>query len=421
MSRRSRIHSLHDMESKKQQQQQGDEQRAKTHRSLPQREMLVASLTMLDQADHAAALLYRIYQEFFPIIQRRCYAVRSVSELCCCGDGLDHLQQRNQHHSFRRRITRRKQADNILGYNLTTSQQGGSYSSHTIHLRLRRADNHNIFFSYEDIAGTMSHELAHCEVSAHNATFYKLMNEIQEQHAVFITKGIVADTAGFPMNSTQAHVLGGNRTLGKNNSAASAALARQRNRPQWMPQGPQKLGGASKALHAFITLGEAAGNAAEKRRRADELWCMPCEVEPPMLEWWSDEVPPRDTDNAVKNIPTTQKGKDKERKLSARTSPTSPIYIDLTLDEEMRPLKRPLLSLPVNHCSHCTFINTIQALACTLCGQELQCSIRVVQQMVRNDAIDACQELEVKRSNADFGFNIYGNKKQVSSQRKNLT
>ena len=410
MSRRSRIHSLHNVQQQ-QQQQQRDELNEKAHRTLPRQEMLVASIPMLDQADHASALLQRIYREFFPIIQQRGYAVKSVSELCCCGDGLDHLQQRTNQRPKRKCFTRRKQADNILGYNQTTSQHRGAHRSHTIHLRLRRADNHNLFFSYDDIAGTMSHELAHCEVSLHNATFYKLMDDIQEQHAVLITKVIVANTAGFPINSTQAHVLGGNRTLGKTATAvATAALARQRNRPQWMPQGPQKLGGASKALHAFITPGEAAGNAAEERRRADELWCMPCEVDPAILELGSDEVPETDIDNVVKKKQTTQKGIDDKRKMPVRTSPTTPMCIDLTLDEKIQPSKRPFESMPLNHCSHCTFINTTQALACTVCGQELQCSIRVVQQMVRNNAIDACQELEVKRSKPDFGFNIYGNK-----------
>jgi len=44
----------------------------------------------LPQADLAAAMLQRLAQEFMPILRERGYNVRSVSEFCCCGDGLDY-------------------------------------------------------------------------------------------------------------------------------------------------------------------------------------------------------------------------------------------------------------------------------------------------------------------------------------------
>ena len=136
--------------------------------------------------------------------------------------------------------------------------------------------------SYEDVAGTMAHELAHCVHGPHNASFYKLMDEILDQHAVLMARGIVAtDSGGFPMhNSDQAYVLGGigGGAIGigtnKGTSAAAAAHARSQKKSRWMPQGPQKLGGA--LIIKGMKPGEAAAAAAAARRLADEKWCLPC-------------------------------------------------------------------------------------------------------------------------------------------------
>lgn len=114
--------------------------------------------------------LKRIHQEFLPIIRRRKFNVKSISELCCCGDGLDHRPKRG------RKL--RKMSNNVLGYNMT--RWHGRSKTHTIHLRLRNPNNHNQLFAWEDVAGTMAHELSHCVHGPHNAAFYKLMEEILE-------------------------------------------------------------------------------------------------------------------------------------------------------------------------------------------------------------------------------------------------
>jgi DNA-dependent metalloprotease WSS1 len=413
MSRR--IHSLHELD------------RVEGHDAfIPSKNQVATAMTMamahmpsLSQADHAASLLQRIHREFFPIVQRRGYSVLSVSEMCCCGDGLDAAAGG--------RKKRRPQPHNILGYNQT---RFGRTNTHTIHLRLRQPTNHRVFYDYDDIAGTMSHELAHCEVSPHSAKFYRLMDEIQEQHAVFMVRGIVADRAGFPMNSAQSHTLGGGRS---NGSAAAAALARQRTRAPWMPQGPQPLGGASKPLLKFMTPGEAAGNAAEERRRADEVWCMPCEPEIIELSDDENEIGKRlvavtklrgDGSNKKDLEEKVNQDNDDDRKMPARKSQTSPI--DLTLDDDehhLPPPKQPRLAFPLqhHHCPLCTFINAPLALSCAICANELVSSTGAIQQLVRNDAIETCKAAEVEKSKAQFGFNIYGNDHQVSNQMKHLT
>ena len=124
--------------------------------------------------------LKRIHQEFLPIIQRRKFNVKSISELCCCGDGLDHRPKRG------RKI--RKISNNVLGYNMT--RWHGRSKAHTIHLRLRNPKNHNQLFAWEDVAGTMAHELSHCVHGPHNEAFYKLMEEILEGKKLW-NKGVL--------------------------------------------------------------------------------------------------------------------------------------------------------------------------------------------------------------------------------------
>jgi hypothetical protein len=85
----------------------------------------------LPHSDVCEATLKRIQQEFGPIVKLRGYRVLSVSEMCCCGDGLDHAGSR------RRKL--RKQSANVWGYNMT---RFGRPKTHTIHLRLRDPRDH---------------------------------------------------------------------------------------------------------------------------------------------------------------------------------------------------------------------------------------------------------------------------------------
>jgi hypothetical protein len=185
-----------------------------------------------------------------------------------------------------------------------------------------------------------------------------------------------------------------------------------------------------------MTPGEAAGNAAEERRRADEVWCMPCE--PQIIELSDDD----DDDEISNKINSNSNGKHLEEKLNqdnddhrkkpARKRATSPIDLT-TLDDDYHhspppptTTTKPRLSFPPllhqhHHCSRCTFINIPLALSCAVCAKELVSSTGVIQQLVRNDAIETCKATEVEKSKAEFGFNIYGNDKQASNQMNHLT
>jgi len=220
----------------------------------------------------ASVILRRIHHEFKEIIERRKWNVRSITEMCCCGDGKDHMNTSQQH--YRRRDRKSKiMPTNVLGYNLTAS----SYSkTHEIHLRLRHPHTHELL-DYESIAGTMCHELAHCVRGPHDAQFYKTMNEIEEQHAVYLAKGVVLDKDGFPLGSIDAHVLGGGRsTAGASTSskAAAAAESRRKKNTNGLSTQGYVLGGKKQSMPKNPR--EAARIAAE-RRLLDSQFCLPCD------------------------------------------------------------------------------------------------------------------------------------------------
>ena len=250
----------------------------------------IQHIPSLPDSNKANQLLRRIHSEFETLIQKRGYNVTSITELCCCGDGLEHMigcsGKRKRFSSGRRK----KMPDNVLGYNLTWGRQ-----RHRIHLRLRNPHTHD-FYPYEDIAGTMCHELAHCERSPHDAKFYKIMEEIMEQHSIYLAKGLVVDSGGFPINSKFAYVLGGGRGKWKKfgrNAAGEAALQRQK-RSRLM-NGANLLGSEGKTSLSHLSPREAARIAAERRIKErgenDDLFCLPCKEIIEILE----ESPP-DTD-----------------------------------------------------------------------------------------------------------------------------
>lgn len=162
----------------------------------------------------------------------------------------------------------------------------------------------------------MCHELAHCEVGPHNARFYKAMEEIEGQYAVFLARGVVVDEGGFPMEGS-GNVLGGG--TGKRSEkghgggydarrrAMEAAEARRGNN-----HGFGLTSSSSSALErtgGYVLGGttskwpfdpkEAARIAAE-RRRLDSQYCLPCnEVIEILWEETSDEECHVENDDGV--------------------------------------------------------------------------------------------------------------------------
>jgi hypothetical protein len=216
--------------------------------SFPFRVCVIPSLS--NASTKAKELLHRVVQEFLPIITRRQYNILSISEMCCCNDGLDfddnesepnNNSTNSRQHKRSNKRKRKLMGSNVWGYNqITTTTRSRSRfnlqhtKSHTIHIRLRKPNNHQQFLSYEDVAGTLAHELAHCERAPHDAQFYKVMDGILEEHAQQqITR--MHPRANVPTQQQQqtvGHKLGGDPTftcwMTPKEAAVAAAECRRR-------------------------------------------------------------------------------------------------------------------------------------------------------------------------------------------------
>lgn len=262
--------------------------------------------------------------------------------------------------------------------------------------------NHSTFLPYEDIAGTMCHELAHCMVGPHNAAFYKAMEEIEEQYAVFLARGVVVDGDGFPVGSGEAHVLGhGGGGIGRNKgvvasdgkkNALAAAEARRKGN---LTQGQYVLGG--KSTKKPLDPREAARIAAE-RRLLDSKYCLPCNEIIELLGYTSseeeedgdDEVEVVDSVDVVKmpRAKVDKTGIEKKKQCvedmkppanaKSENSGSTDGVIDLTddsFDANNLPPKQQHIKSKVAvssrikqwECSCCTLINERSYLSCQAC------------------------------------------------------
>jgi hypothetical protein len=156
----------------------------------------------LPSPDMTTDTLSRIAHEFLPIIHRRGYRIRSVSEFYAengkgkDSDGLDYeLGGRNRSIQPGDKI-QGHELSHTLGYNAIATRGRGPASGgwnarmrpdhdHTIHLRLRHPDNVDCFFTYDEVVHTMAHELAHCVHRHHGDSFFELMRDILEEYTVF--------------------------------------------------------------------------------------------------------------------------------------------------------------------------------------------------------------------------------------------
>lgn len=314
----------------------------------------------------------------------------------------------------------------------------------------------------------MCHELAHCVRGPHDAKFYKAMEEIEEQYAVYLAKGVVVDRDGFPIGSSESHVLGSighggtngskkNSTSADRKKAMDAAESRRRKGRIGLTQG-QILGGKSSSLLSKDPR-EAARIAAE-RRFLDAQYCLPCiEVIEILGEDSSDgegddEVEVldavRNTEKMAAKSDTTKAKSNTIKALDLKPkakhdSSTSDDVIDLTSDDSftMSPVvaiktapktKRKNDSRHTAHpdlgqsewtCTRCTLCNPESILVCEVCHFERPSKNSVLEQAreyKKEDDIAYIKEREVEESKETFGgFNIYGEKKNSSSTMKHIT
>ena len=419
--------------------------------------MEIKPLGDLPDADRAKAILERLKREFLPIAKARGYTVTSLSEMCCCGDAGRRGNGRGR--------GGRLMSNNVWGYNQTSGRRGTC----RISIRLRQPSDHGALIPYENAAGTMAHELAHCVHGNHSAAFYKLMDEIAEQHAEYVARGLVVDKDGFPMGG-QSHTLGGVRVrntgsggTGNLRDAVRKAAEDRSKRPA--PMQPQKLGTGNGTIDPKLPPKEAARLAAERRALLDSKWCLPCNE---VIEILSDDDESAGDSDSEKKVAgkssgsTTAKNQDitdltansdKKTRPDKRTRPSASdddevvVPIDLT-ESPQKLLKKKSPKDPVAAaaasafatsaspesetdwaCAACTLQNRPDALACGACGKArwsngdaAAAAAAAERTMRRDEAIEAVRENEVRQSEDTFGgFNIYGSSRRKTGTLPHLT
>lgn len=146
----------------------------------------------LPHMEVASYMLERIANEFLPIIERRGYRVQSVSEyypdvrLGRDSDGLEYQLGGQDRCVQPGEIINGHDISDTRGYN---SRLNSMNRVDTIHLRLRHKDNEECFFSYDEVAQTMAHELAHCVHRHHGDSFFVLMKDILEEYRFMLNDG----------------------------------------------------------------------------------------------------------------------------------------------------------------------------------------------------------------------------------------
>ena len=200
------------------------------------------------RAGEARALLERAAQQVQPLMRRRGWACPSLVEF-------------------------EPRSANLLGLNVG----GGGGRTRQIKVRVRRPPGpSDEFFPYEDVLGTLLHELVHNVRGPHDAKFYALLDEITTECEKDMAAGVSGTGRGF--DAPPAGRIGGRGPVPAHSPdrarlrEAMARAAEQRCRNcGLMLAGGQRLGG-NRAAAAGLTPAQAASRAAERRQK-DDVWC----------------------------------------------------------------------------------------------------------------------------------------------------
>jgi len=198
----------------------------------------ITVLTELDRADEAQKILEKVCWQVQPIMRKHQWSVALVTEFL-------------------------PRSPNLLGMNTNSGEK--------IEIRMRKSKTSD-FLPYEDLLGTMLHELVHNEIGPHNAKFYKLLDELTKECDELLAKGTGGRGAGFDLPgmklSNEAH----NPSSSRDGRMKALKAAEDRTKKQQLmtPGGGIRLGG--QAPPSNRTPAQMAAEAA-MRRAKDDLWC----------------------------------------------------------------------------------------------------------------------------------------------------
>lgn len=235
---------------------------------------------------------------------------------------------------------------NLLGLNINGGEE--------IKVRLRRPNSAvDDFFNYEHVLGTLLHELTHIVHGPHNASFYKMLEELQNECDSLMEKGISGSGQGFDVDGARLGGISHNPTSMREGreKALKAAEERQKMRTL-MGNGPQKLGGSgfgSGDSWKSQSPRDAAANAA-MRRHEDDKWCGGAQV----VDLTNDSPPPyhkvveeeqaliRKTSSNLQSMMKPIVIVDPENKPSSSTNTTSTTNTTLTAPTIKTDLNKPI-------------------------------------------------------------------------------
>ena len=242
-----------------------------------------------------------------------------------------------------------------------------------------------------------------------------------------MTKGVVVDRDGFPIDSNEAYVLGGGEKSKSSEASRKKVLdaAEKRRKNQG-----HRLGGEFAIQRMAKNPREAARLAAERRLRDDQR-CICTEV----IEILDDEESEDEIeiiDTSKPNSPLRRRTRprrenddsDLDTKPKAKADEISDV-IDLTRTDSPTVSRKKIengskrMARRNWACPHCTFSNPALALTCGACCSERntgKSTSERVEEIRQQDKVDEIKQAEVRRSKEMFGgFDIYGSKKRPTS------
>ncbi|CAH8342329.1 unnamed protein product [Eruca vesicaria subsp. sativa] len=198
----------------------------------------IKALKKKPKEEEARKILEKVANQVQPIMTRRKWRVKLLSEFCPTNPRL-------------------------LGVNVNRGVH--------VKLRLRRVNHDADFLSYHEVLDTMLHELCHNAHGPHNASFYKLWDELRKECEELMSKGITGTGQGFDVPGKRLGGFSRQPPISSLRATAAKAAEKRVRAGNLLPSGPHRLGGDS-SIMSDLTPVQAAAMAAE-RRLLDDIWC----------------------------------------------------------------------------------------------------------------------------------------------------
>ncbi|KAI4321715.1 hypothetical protein MLD38_035063 [Melastoma candidum] len=349
--------------------------------------------------DKARAFLDGIAKQVQPIMRKRLWRVKILSEFC-------------------------PKNGRLLGLNVGRGI--------AVKLRLRRPNREDEFIPYNNVLDTMLHELCHIVHGPHDAKFYALWDELRKECEQLMENGITGSGQGFDLQGRRLGGISRQPPISSLQKTALAAAERRKVLGSLLPSGARRLGGDSSLM--ALSPAQAAAMAAE-RRLQDDIWCGSAAEDCGNKESCDGDVPEnvvnavgspgksrggssgapgvtsrkRHLESASESSPNNrgsrhQKGRSRLNESLSICHPESACDSSLTSNskqdthEDLRHSEENMWA-----CEMCTFLNPPLAPVCKICGLERRkdesvafkfwsCKFCTLDNIVGLDRCSACQQ-----------------------------